>query len=152
MTNKETEEPENHQLDISSIPSNAQRPEDFAVVRGISSGKFLAKVLLGFVPTTDDSEVPALLRYGAWNDCPEAEVHVAACRHWRKTHGAELVAIAGDIVEFDIPRPPKTPEAAAQIAKEQYAYCYDIVDQGTGTIEVLAGSLIDNPRWFFWWD
>ena len=56
-----------------------------------------------------------------------------------------LVAIAGDIVEFAVARPPTTKEAALRLAIEQYAYCYDIVDQGTGTIEVLAASLIGSP-------
>ena len=34
---------------------------------------------------------------------------------------------------------------------EQFAYCDDIVHQGAQTICNLA-ALLNNPRWFFWWD
>jgi hypothetical protein len=38
------------------------------------------------------------------------------------------------------------------LAKEQYAYCADIVEQGVGTIEALAATLLNGHIWFFWWD
>jgi hypothetical protein len=60
--------------------------------------------------------------------------------------------IAGDVVEMAVARPPRTRDEAIALAKEQYAYSPDIVDQGTETIDVLAAEIIGQPRWFFWWD
>jgi hypothetical protein len=39
-----------------------------------------------------------------------------------------------------------------QLAQEQYAYCEDIVEQGTGSLANLAATLLDAPTWHFWWD
>lgn len=38
------------------------------------------------------------------------------------------------------------------VAKEQYGFCNDTVDQGTGTIKSLAETLVDSKIWYFWWD
>jgi hypothetical protein len=38
------------------------------------------------------------------------------------------------------------------VAKEQYIYCADIVDQGVGDISTLAATLIGQNWWSFWWD
>jgi hypothetical protein len=55
-------------------------------------------------------------------------------------------------LELRVPRPPATREAAVALAIQQYAYCYDIVDQGAGSIDALAASLMNGSVWFFWWD
>jgi hypothetical protein len=33
-----------------------------------------------------------------------------------------------------------------------YDFCPDIVDQGIGSVELLAESLVEGDRLFFWWD
>jgi hypothetical protein len=38
------------------------------------------------------------------------------------------------------------------VAREQYAYCPDIVDQGVGSIGELAAEHVCSPSWYFWWD
>ena len=38
-----------------------------------------------------------------------------------------------------------------KLAVEQYAFCYDIVDQCYGTFEKLADGLYKNIQWYFWW-
>jgi hypothetical protein len=43
-------------------------------------------------------------------------------------------------------------EEALKLAQEQYSFCCDIVDQGVGTIENLAGGLMASSIWYFWWD
>jgi hypothetical protein len=45
-----------------------------------------------------------------------------------------------------------TREEALDLAREQYLYCADIVDQGTGSLSLLAANLMVDPWWFFWWD
>jgi len=109
-------------------------------------------VTIALLPTSDPANVPLLLGYGGWNDCPMPEVHGAFFRYWGETYGAEPVVIARDVIEMTVGRPPLTRDAALALAREQYAYAADIVDQGTETIDALAAEIIGQPRWFFWWD
>lgn len=67
-------------------------------------------------------------------------------------YGAELYAMAGDVVECCVSRPPAGPEAAEALALEQLLYCGDIVDQGTEALLPLAAQLEGAGAWFFWWD
>jgi hypothetical protein len=62
------------------------------------------------------------------------------------------VAFAGDVVEYRVARPVGAQEQAMELALEQFAYCPDIVLQGTETLERLAAEILGARRWFFWWD
>jgi hypothetical protein len=112
----------------------------------------LDKVHIALIPTDDWTTIPAHLQWGGWNACPHPEFHVAALRSWRDRFGAELVGLSRDTLELRVSRRPQTREAALELAREQYAYCNDIVDQGVGTLSVLAADLMADPWWFFWWD
>lgn len=106
---------------------------------------------IALVPCREPWEVPAVLSYGGWNACPMPAEHVAVFREWHARHGAEPLVIGGDTVELLV-RPLEDPAEAKRIAIEQYAYCSDIVDQGTGSVETLAAELLGASVWFFWWD
>jgi hypothetical protein len=47
---------------------------------------------------------------------------------------------------------PKTQAEALDLAREQYSYCSDIVEQGAGTLSALAAALMENDWWYFCWD
>jgi hypothetical protein len=115
-------------------------------------GNFLPKTYIALLPTNDWTTIPAYLHFGGWNACPTAEYHVAAMRRWRDQYGAELVGLASDTLNLTVQHRPKTREEALALAREQYAYCNDIIDQGTQTYSVLAAALIASDWWFFWWD
>jgi hypothetical protein len=51
-----------------------------------------------------------------------------------------------------VQRRPPTREAALELAREQYVYCSDIVDQGVQTLSAFAAALMENDWWYFWWD
>ena len=51
-----------------------------------------------------------------------------------------------------VERRPGTRDEALNLAREQYAYCNDIVDQGVGTLSTLAAELTAHDWWYFWWD
>jgi hypothetical protein len=108
--------------------------------------------VLAIVAVRDSTEVPAALGWGAWNACPSPEEHVAVMRRWSDRYGAQLVGISSDVVEMKVSSPPKDREAAMQLAGEQFAYCEDIVTQGTETISALAATLLNGTSWYFWWD
>jgi hypothetical protein len=114
--------------------------------------KPLRSVRLALVPTTSSWEVPAYLKFGDWNDCPSPEEHVAVLKHWNTQYGAQVVGLTHDVLEVGVTRPPNSKLSAFNLAREQYGYCADIVDQGDGGLLDLAATLLDASVWYFWWD
>ncbi|MDQ5825825.1 MAG: DUF4253 domain-containing protein [Chloroflexota bacterium] len=114
--------------------------------------KPLRSVRLALVPTTSSWEVPAYLKFGTWNDCPSPEEHVAVLKHWNTQYGAQVVGLTHDVLEVGVTRPPNSKLSAFNLAREQYGYCADIVDQGDGGLLDLAATLLDASVWYFWWD
>jgi len=134
-------------------PKNVEGMPHFTIPRKIlEPGKFHERVVIGLVPAGHSWEVPAVLSFGGWNDCPYSRDQVIALRYWNEIYGAELVGLTGDVMELETARRPSTKEEALKLAHEQYWFCYDIVEQGVGTIENLAGGLTASNIWYFWWD
>ncbi len=126
---------------------------DFTIPREILGQRnFHEKAVIGLVPASKSWEVPAVLSFGGWNDCPYAGDQVAVLRYWNEIYGAELVGLSGDVMELEPARKPSTKEEALKLAQEQYWFCTDIVEQGVGTIETLAAGLMESSVWYFWWD
>jgi hypothetical protein len=115
-------------------------------------GRPLPRVHIVTLPTTLSWEVPAWLRWGNWNACPPADYHCAALRDWQARFGAELVAIDRDTINIRVRRRPADRAEALALAREQFAYCPDTVDQGMDTVEALAALLLVSDWWYFWWD
>lgn len=101
-----------------------------------------------FVPTRESWQVPALIGFGRWNECPDPHEHAAIFAKWHREYGAEIVIVTEDTVELYVKNPPTTLEAGLRLAKEQRIYCSDI---GL-PLKSLAHHLLDNHVWFFWWD
>jgi hypothetical protein len=109
-------------------------------------------VNVGLVPTPKPWEVPAFLQFGGWNDCPLPAEHVALMQHWYSRYGAEVIGITSDVVEMKVTRPPMTRHDALALARDQMAYCEDIVSQGVGSLGALAATLLGASVWYFWWN
>lgn len=118
----------------------------------IRSLKKEVNVFLSLLPVSEPWMIPAYLSQGGWNSCPEAKVQVCFHKRWFENFGAQPIVYGPDYLEFYVPRPPNTTAQALALAEEQYLFCSDIVEQGTETIEKLAGELFQSPVWFFWWD
>src|SRR5262245_6384758 len=146
------EEEESEPPPIGKWPTDVSMSIGPSAVVDITTDKPLDKVHIALIPTDDWTTIPAYLHWGGWNACPDPAFHVAALRSWRDRFGAELVGLGHDTMDLRVTRRPQTREAALELAREQYAYCNDIVDQGTGTLSALAASLKADPWWFFWWD
>lgn len=110
------------------------------------------EVVIGLLPVTESWEVPAWLKLGGWNECPSPEIHVVLFRHWEHQYGARVASVTGDVIEFTVERPPLSDADALALARQQYVYCPDIVEQGVETVANLAASLKGAKVWFFWWD
>jgi len=133
-------------------PDATQPSQDFTIPLDLLTRTPVDHLTLALVPTRIGWQVPAFLRFGAWNDCPPPEVHVALMKRWYELYGAEVVGITHDTVEMRVSRPPGDRDTALQLAQEQYTYCSDIVDQGVQTMDALASLLLNGSVWYFWWD
>jgi hypothetical protein len=109
-------------------------------------------VQIVLVPTDDWTEIPAHLRFGGFEMNPPPEVHVAAFRAWRYRYGADLVGLSFDTLNLRVATRPASQDEALELAREQFRYCRDIVDQGVGTLSKLAAGLMADDWWYFWWD
>jgi hypothetical protein len=141
-----------HEPEEGEWPSRPAPNESFSVHADVLTRKPHAEVWLALVPTPRSSDVPAFLPFGAWNECPADEVHVAMLRRWEKAYGAELVCLSNDVMELRVPRRPAQRDEAMRLAREQYVYCVDVVDQGVGDLAALAADRMVSPVWYFWWD
>ena len=105
--------------------------------------------LILLFPVESFWHIPALLRYGNWNDCPSPDVHVAALRYWNDHYGAQLLSMTFDTMELTVKRPPKTKDEAIELAKQHFYFCGDTAPDGFLN---LASQLKDSTVWTFWWD
>jgi hypothetical protein len=141
------------------LPSDGRWPKDFEPAKpatqslyDVLSRKPKDEINIGFVRCENSWEAFAALGYGGWNECPEPHIHVAIHSYWRERYLSSPIAISDSVVECMVGRPPDEKDAALALAREQYAYCPDIVDQGTEKIALLGASILKSPRWYFWWD
>jgi Domain of unknown function (DUF4253) len=124
----------------------------FTIPYDILTGEPQGNLRLMLIPTIPFAQIPIYMPYGGWNDCPYPHEIAAMMEYWNLKYGAELVGISHDTLEMFVCNPPTTYQDAFDLAKEHYAFCYDSVDQGMGTVERLAKSLINSSVWYFWWD
>lgn len=108
-------------------------------------------VCLAEIPTKNPWEVIRWIPFGGWNECPNPEDMMAVLQYWHEKYGAVPGCITSDTLELLVPQPVNQ-EDALELAKEQYAFCQDIVDQGCGSIQSLAEELKHSTVWYFWWD
>lgn len=133
-------------------PVNQSNELGLSVATNWETGRAHDEVLIGLFPTVDWTEIPAYMPFGGWNACPFPEWHVAALRHWRDDRGAQLIGLGHDTMNLRVKTRPESRDEALRVAREQYDYCSDIVEQGVGSIAALAHELMASDWWYFWWD
>jgi len=145
-------DPEYYEEEHGDWPAGMDPNHSFKGPTDIVTGQPLAEVAIILVRAAESWHVPCVLGYGDWNECPAPAEHAAILKRWQDGYGATLVTMTPDTIELAVERPVRTREDALALAREQYIYCADIVQQGTETIERLAASLLEASVWFFWWD
>ncbi|WP_419887766.1 DUF4253 domain-containing protein [Neobacillus niacini] len=110
------------------------------------------KIILAKIPTDKPWEVAAWVPMGGFNECPMPEEQVAVFKYWYEKYGATPALVTQDVWELYVESPLKTQEESEILAWEQFGFCGDIVWQGVGTVNSLAGTLINSSVWYFWWD
>ncbi|GMV93679.1 MAG: hypothetical protein AMXMBFR82_34570 [Candidatus Hydrogenedentota bacterium] len=104
--------------------------------------------VIAVLPTTDQYEViQAVGTDGVNFDVDNAEV-IVWLRGMEEQNPFTLTGAGQDFLEGYFVTPP---ENAPALAKRMYDFCPDIVDQGTGTVEALAGEL-KHGKLYLWWD
>lgn len=116
-----------------------------------------AEIILAKIPTKNPWELAAWLPMGGFNDCPLPAEQTAVFKRWYEQYGAVPALVTYDIWELKLcGKEPVCDEAGAEaLAKEQFAFCYDIVMQsgdGFASIRGLASLLKGSHQWYFWWD
>ncbi|HEY9841116.1 MAG TPA: DUF4253 domain-containing protein [Candidatus Obscuribacterales bacterium] len=107
---------------------------------------------LALLPCQKGWQAAAFVGFGGWNDTPEPPSQVAVQKYWYERFGAEPVSMTDSELEMRVARPPKTEKEAMELARQHYSFCPDVVDQGVGSLDILARNLLHNPYWYFWWD
>jgi hypothetical protein len=105
-----------------------------------------------WIETPHPWDVPAILRFGGWNSCPPAQVHVAMLRRWNQRWGTELVGISRDRLELAVTRRPRNRREALLLAREHFLYCEELVLAEHGSLAALASALLVSQVWSFRWD
>jgi hypothetical protein len=117
----------------------------------------IPEIILAKIPTTNPWELAAWVPMGGFNSCPSPAEQVAVFRRWHEKYGAVPVLVTYDEWELELRgKEPVKENADAEVpAKEQFAFCYDIVMQaakGYDSIRGLANQLRGSTFWYFWWD
>ncbi len=146
---QEIEDPE-PEPELGTWPDDVQTT-DLTVIAHYT-GRIYDRVHIAILPCATGWEAIAHLRWGGWNENPSAEYHVAALKSWHERYGAELIGCSHDVLNLRVARRPATRDEALALAREQYLYCNDVVDQGVETLSNLAAVLMASDWWFFWWD
>ncbi len=147
-------------LDIDDVDLHATSPlpaydfdkDQYTTGVDIVSGEPLRVVEIVLLPTRHGWEAPAYLMWGGWNDAPLPHELAAVFQRWSVAHGAEVVAMTGDVIEMSVMSPPTDDLGAIDVAREHFLIAPDNVWQGTGDLDVLAAAVLNAPVWFFWWD
>ncbi|MBQ9901249.1 MAG: DUF4253 domain-containing protein [Clostridia bacterium] len=112
------------------------------------------ELLLAKIPAAEPWQVAAWLPMGGWNECPAPEELLAMAKRWYDKYRAVICCVTSDELEFRVSDLPTDMEEAYALAKEQYYFCQDRVEQYADeyNLRTLADNLTKSPFWYFWWD
>jgi Domain of unknown function (DUF4253) len=114
---------------------------------------------IGLVPAARPADVLAVVGWTVFDDPSYADglrnaVWIGSVlRSWEDRFGARLLQIGpGAEIRLLVDRPPRTAEAATQIAAEHCAFCDENAGLGLRSVPEIAAAILDAPIWTFWWD
>ena len=99
--------------------------------------------------TRDPYAYLALIPINGTNYGIDHDAIIEKYREWDRRLALELTGAGGDWLSADIAREPGD---WLSFAREVYAFCPDIVDQGTNDVETLATEMRSRKQLFLWWD
>ncbi len=105
--------------------------------------------VVALFPGRDPYEILRLMGTNGWNYGFGPDSVVAWLRALERDHSFVLTGMGFDWVEGRFRGAIRDPDA---LARRFYAFCPDIVDQGTGSVAALAGELRTSQALYCWWD
>jgi len=106
-------------------------------------------VELVVAPGSGPLDILRIARTDAVNYGLQTEALIRALAEWDRAWGIDVIHAETDTIELALTRMP--PDLSS-FAREVYALCPDVVDQGTGSIEALQQEIATRRRVFLWWD
>ena len=100
-------------------------------------------------PRSDPYEILRLMGTNGWNYAIGPDSIVAWLKALERDHPFVLTGMGFDWVEG---RFRSAIRDANALARQLYAFCPDVVSQGTETVEALAQELVASQRLYCWWD
>ncbi|HEX2731146.1 MAG TPA: DUF4253 domain-containing protein [Polyangiaceae bacterium] len=115
-------------------------------------GVLKSTVNLLLVPVQASWQVPIVLNFGGFNDCPTPAELGALLRHWDCGYGAQPVSIgsqhSADTLGLLVERPPMDRFGALGLAKELYVSAdFEMLSPAQ-----VAAHLLGVGAWTLWWD
>lgn len=151
------------------VPARAPFGRDFPGLAPAGDTRLPASVLelevavqppayLGLVAARRPADVPAAVGWSVFGvDSPGLNARAlqisAVLRSWETRYGAHPLRIGNDaILRVLVERPPRTYDAARQVAAEHLAFADECNGRSGYSVAELGAALIDAPIWSFWWD
>jgi hypothetical protein len=103
---------------IGEWPGEIPEKGSISVHKDLFSGVITEELYLGLATIEQPWHLPAVIRYGGWNECPHAEVQCAFYRHWQGNFRAEIASVSRDVIECRVGNPPGDRATAARLAWE----------------------------------
>ena len=145
---------------VSVAPARAERLVAAAQPRFFEKGFYLFRSEQHFgiaghadrvalFPRSDRYEILRLMGTNGWNYDIGPDSVIAWLRALERDHPFVLTGMGFDWVEG---RFRSAIGDADALARRFYAFCPDIVEQGTETVAALARELMESQRLYCWWD
>ena len=100
-------------------------------------------------PRRNPYEILRLMETNGWNYDIAPDSVAAGLRALARDHPFVLTGIGFDWVEGHFRSAVRDADA---LARRFYAFCPDVVEQGTGTVDALTRGLMESQRLYCWWD
>lgn len=133
-------------------PEDVEPATEFVIPLVPGSEQPRDNVAILLLPTKEPWQAAAWMGFASPNFDITPQEHAAVHKYWHERFGAEPIACDPESFEFLVKDPPVTKNDALALGRAMFAYCPDIVDQGTGSIDSLAALILKGSAWFFWWD
>ncbi len=131
-------------------PAAEQRLTDHEIEQALRS---LPPARVGVAVASRPADVLPLIGWdGAVNHGDYAVMIAAVLRSWEERFGARLLQIGFAEIRLLAERPPRTLQAARQLAAEQFAFCDECAGRGLHDVSSITDHLLRSPIWTFWWD
>lgn len=108
---------------------------------------------LGITEAARPADVPAALGWqGMLRTTDRAKLVSTVLRSWEDRFGATLIRLGYDEMTLSVAAPPKTRHRAELLAAEHRAFCVDQFTAQPDTLRDVAGGLVGERLWTFWWE